>query len=327
MDVASTIRRERDRAEAVLDADATRALIRKKLKETAATTGEPVTEAEIDAAIDVYFGSLHAYSDPPRGWRSALAHLYVRRVRITVVVGLVLAFVATMYWLFEFGPFSAQARQERAREQAAAQEARDEARRAAEAEAAEQRAAARQRSADAARASVTALLDGVPVTPAARTQLDAAERALAAALASAGNVAAAAASYRTLAERVAQPFEIRIANPTRDSGMSAFEYIENRSDLVSGYYVIVAARTPSGEVVGWPVRHAEDGQITETRRWAEQVPKEVFDRVYEDKASDGVLDATLFGVKRAGSLDIETSITGTDGTPIERGRQLTRWRR
>lgn len=52
MDVASALRRERETAEAVLDVATAKQKLRERLLATAAAAGEPVTAAEVDAAID-----------------------------------------------------------------------------------------------------------------------------------------------------------------------------------------------------------------------------------------------------------------------------------
>lgn len=88
MDVARTLRQERDLANEQFNREEARALLRKRLKASTEITGSEVTEAEIDAAIESYFNNLHTYRDPPWGLQVFLAHVYVRRVQ--VFVGLIL---------------------------------------------------------------------------------------------------------------------------------------------------------------------------------------------------------------------------------------------
>ena len=55
MDVATEIRTQRETIEKEFAVDETKRLLREKLLKTTAITGERVTEAEVDAAIEAYF--------------------------------------------------------------------------------------------------------------------------------------------------------------------------------------------------------------------------------------------------------------------------------
>ena len=72
-------------------------------------------------------------------------------------------------------------------------------------------------------------------------------------------------------------------------------------------------------------------ESSETRKtsfidsWAEQVPKEVYDRIAADKKADGILNETLFSVKKRGFRDEEIRIEGADGKPLTRLGQITEW--
>lgn len=79
MDVASALRRERELAKRALDADQVQEQLRARLQAAATVTGEAVTTAEIDAAIDHYYANLHAFREPARNLSWCLAHLYIRR--------------------------------------------------------------------------------------------------------------------------------------------------------------------------------------------------------------------------------------------------------
>ena len=98
MDVARTLRQEREIANEQFNREEARALLRKRLKASTEITGSEVTEAEIDAAIESYFNNLHTYRDPPWGLGVFLAHLYVRRVQILVVL-IVIAALTLGGWL------------------------------------------------------------------------------------------------------------------------------------------------------------------------------------------------------------------------------------
>jgi hypothetical protein len=79
MDVATALRHQRETAEAQLDVATAKVRLRERLLATAAAAGEPVTAAEVDAAIEEYFRRQHEYRDPPRSWARFWAHVWVMR--------------------------------------------------------------------------------------------------------------------------------------------------------------------------------------------------------------------------------------------------------
>jgi len=97
MDVASALRRERELARSVLDAEQIQEQLRRRLKATAEVTGESVSAAEIDAAIRHYYANLHAFREPAKNLSWFLAHLYIRRT--WVGLGLLASTVALSAWL------------------------------------------------------------------------------------------------------------------------------------------------------------------------------------------------------------------------------------
>ena len=99
MDVAREMRRSRQTAEEMFRRDDLRTGLRQKLLRQAQMSGEDVTEAEIDAAIDQYLETLHVYQDPPAGVSRLFAHAWVYRARL--MLGTVAAAVAAAgtWWL------------------------------------------------------------------------------------------------------------------------------------------------------------------------------------------------------------------------------------
>ncbi len=238
MDVATTLRRERERAQVELDREQTEAMLREKLLEVAAATGERVTPEEIHAAISQYYRSLHAFEPPERGFGTFLAHLYVRRKPIVITVTVLLAIFAFVWWFVEAN-FGSIARDRRDRE---------------------------------------------------------------------------------LLERT---FEIHVAHPsTADQSGFRMDYGE---DSVNGWYVIVEARGANGDAVTQRIRGAISRSERDVSRWAEQVPREVYERLVNDKRHDGILDETLFAKKNSGSLELEIVMPGVGEQPLTRGRQLLEW--
>jgi hypothetical protein len=98
MDVARTLRQEREIAQEQFNREEARQLLRKRLQASTEITGNQVTEAEIDAAIEAYFNNLHTYRDPPWGIQVFLAHVYVRRVPVFVAL-MILAVLLAALWL------------------------------------------------------------------------------------------------------------------------------------------------------------------------------------------------------------------------------------
>lgn len=103
MDVARELRERRETAEEMFRRDDLRRSLRDKLVRTAQMSGDKVTEAEIDAAIDQYFESVHTYSDPEPGFKRFLAHCWVWRGRILAGVAAVASVAAAGGWWFLLG--------------------------------------------------------------------------------------------------------------------------------------------------------------------------------------------------------------------------------
>jgi len=84
MDVARELREKRETAEEMFRRDDLRQNLRDKLIRMAALSGDPVTEAELDVAIDHYMANLNTYQDPESRFQSFLAHCWVWRGRLLV---------------------------------------------------------------------------------------------------------------------------------------------------------------------------------------------------------------------------------------------------
>ena len=86
LEVARGLRQEREVAEVALLRDEIRTLMQKRLMEAAAITGDKITEADVDAAIQNYFETQHTYSDPPFSFSVLLAKIWIRRFSLAIVV-------------------------------------------------------------------------------------------------------------------------------------------------------------------------------------------------------------------------------------------------
>jgi hypothetical protein len=299
MDVATVLRRERERAAAELDADQARAHLRQRLLEAAQATGEQVTPAEVDVAIERYFDAQHEFREPKPGLATALAHLYVRRVPILVIGALVLGAAAVLWWLFAAasGPFSPSGATER------------------------RVAATMARMADHQRAVLSLGPDADAKAEMERLWQAASAQRERGAVAELDRTARAAAALRA---ELAEEFTVVVVN--RPGARSGVQRRFDESGKTSGYYLIVEARSGDGKVIPRRIANAEEnGAIEQVSEWGEQVPREVYDRVAADKRDDGIVDEALFAVKRSGRRGLEMRMRGADGKPIARGRQITRW--
>ncbi|TWU19955.1 DUF6384 family protein [Allorhodopirellula heiligendammensis] len=97
MDVAREMRQQRESAEEMFRHDEVRVRLREKLMRTAAMSGDRVTEAEIDAAIDQYLANLHTYEAPQPGMKKFIAYCWIWRYRLAAVAT---AVAATGAWFF-----------------------------------------------------------------------------------------------------------------------------------------------------------------------------------------------------------------------------------
>ena len=100
LEVARGLQQEREVATVALARDQIRSLMRKRLMDAAAITGDKITEADIDAAIEQYFATQNTYADPPWSFSIAMAHLWIRRMSIAVVSVLLLGIWVLSVWVF-----------------------------------------------------------------------------------------------------------------------------------------------------------------------------------------------------------------------------------
>ena len=230
MDVARALRKERETVAHEFSRDETRNALRDRLRQTTEITGEELTEADIDAALDAYYDNLHTFRPPPPGVSTFFAHLWVRRGLVFGIVCLLAAIGLSIWWM---------------RPQ--------------------------------------------PIDP------------------------------------LTEAYEVRIVGGGgQQSGIDRY-FTDENGTRAPAYYVIVQAITTDGDVLPRRIRNAETGETETVTTWAERVPEVVYERIKNDKQVDGVLDETLFAVKRAGEADMEIVIPGEESQPIHRGGQITDW--
>lgn len=336
MDVASALRRERETAEAQLDVDVAKARLRERLLATAAAAGETVTAAEVDAAIASYFARQHRYADPPPSWRRLRAHLWVSRV--PVVLGLALATLLVLGATALAGVFPgpspspvpapvtspapvpgpAPAKQPVPTPEpvvvtpplpveppavAAPEDAFA--------------GAWRHFQQSLATATKLAAEDG------ARARLDqvAAVAEAAGPAKDLSRLRAAQAELDEVITRLDEQYEVTVVDrPGEPSGIDRYY----RGKL-SGYYLIVEARTADGRTLRRRIVNHETKSRDEVTKWGEEVDEAVWNRLVADKRNDGVVDDALFARKSRGTLAEQIVMHGADGKPLVRGRSITSW--
>lgn len=297
MDVAATLRKEQAVVEQQLNIDQIKAKLRERLLEAAKVSGDPVTAEQIDAAIEQYYDQLHEFREPPLGFRSFFAHLWVRRRPIVAAIFGLVTLWALLWGLLAFGFLPGKAQNARIfsaieREAAAVQElARD---------------------ADVAPELAT-------LVASAKAALEQGDKA---------KLAQIAAEISAIEAELASEYTVVIASGSGEQSGLERIWTDESGSRTSGYYVIVEARGRDGQPVRVPIASREqgaEGPPVMTSRWAEQVPQDVFERLEADKRADGVLDEHVFGVKHRGDRGVEVQLKSAAGGAIERQGQITSW--
>lgn len=305
MDVAATLRKERALVEQQLNIHEIKAELRQRLLAAAKISGDPVTEAEVDAAVEQYYDRLHEFREPPASFAKFLAHCWVLRKYLAAAAFALAAAIGVTWGLLVAGvlPGEARTRLLSQQEQTALQEQLSKA---------EQLAAAIKR---------------ISIEPAATAD---AERLAAVAAAAfeqhdGQKLAAATESLRALQAELELQYGLYIVNAPGEQSATERLWTDEKGTRTSGYFVFVDALDEQGRPVKVPVRNRETDRIEQTSRWAEQVPEKVFDRLRKDKQADGVLDERNFGKKPRGTREVTVELEGADGEPIERRGQITSW--
>lgn len=305
MDVASTLRKERALVEQQLNIDEIKAKLRERLLEAAKVSGDPITEAEVDAAVEQYYDRLHEFRDPPASFNKFLAHCWVLRKALTAAVVAVVGAAALIWGLLVAGVLPGEARNRHLTEQMQA----DLDRQLIESE------------------HVAEAIERISIEPAAT---DEAKRlaAIAAAARKEGDgkkVAAATKELRELQAELERQYALMIVNAPGEQSATERLWTDDDGTRTSGYFVFVDAVDDKGQAVSVPIRNRETDRMETVSRWGEQVPKKVFDRLARDKQKDGVLDERAFGEKPRGTREFKVELQGDDDQPIERRGQITSW--
>lgn len=285
MDVVDTLRHRERLVERELGAEDRERQLKKRLREIYAGQGIEVSDAVIEQGVRALRENRFVYRPPEPGLRRSLTELYVTRHRWGKPVGgglLAVAAVLLVYQLAFRGPALR------------------------EIEALPQRIETAQQ----------AVLD-VAAGPAAEAQAEA--------LAAAGQAALARRDYDeardavdelgALRAQLEQQYELRIVS--RPGQLSGVWRVPEDNPSAQNYYLIVEAIAPDGSPVRLPVVNEENGETERVAQFGLRVDESTFNRVRADKEDDGIIQASVVGVKRRGELEREYLIETSGATITE----------
>ncbi len=125
---------------------------------------------------------------------------------------------------------------------------------------------------------------------------------------------------RQLEALLSEQYEVMIVSrPGVKSGQDRY-YKDEQGRRVSGYYLIVEAVDPDGNVVAQNIVNEENQQTERVELWGVRVPQDVYERVKSDKKDDGILQDKVLGRKKRGYLAPQYE----EKFSLQRGR-ITRW--
>ncbi len=318
MDVARELRSDRELVSRELSHEETVARLRERLLAATQHTGEQLTPAEVDAAIELYFDNLYTYREPPFSLSVVLAHLYIRRRGIGAAI-VVLCGVWLGIWLLagRTGPPPVPVTQ-----------------------APHSSSTQPHGPAAIAESPTVAALDWATEEPRMRASLEqlrslttdevalrqieslSSQLQLASTLQDVGQFTAARESVRQLTTDLNSEYEVRIVREGRSAARR--DFADETGVQSSRYYVIVEALSGPTALAQW-IENAETGERRQVTRWGEEVPENVYERLKADKQADGILDERVFAIKQRGKLTWEVQLQGVTGTPLSRASQILEW--
>lgn len=116
-----------------------------------------------------------------------------------------------------------------------------------------------------------------------------------------GAVDASIGELDSLATALATEYRIRVLSAPGES--SGFWRVPDDNPNAQNYYLVVEAVEPDGNRLALPITSEEDGRTRIVRRWGQRVDAANFEAVRADKGDDGIIQDTVIGEKRRGTLD------------------------
>jgi hypothetical protein len=313
LDVARTLRRDREIVETELNREELVAALRTRLLASAQATGDTVTPEEVEAAIEIYLSNLYTYQEPPLSGTKVLAYAWIWRGRLAIALGSIIGL-----WLMI--TFIARDRVPPAKPVVGSTASTSTAPPPTQALPVNPQTATR-----AEFQRRWQLTHDLAVDPAAIARLEEL-RADAEAAEDSKQLAQVMQRLADLDLNLRSEYEFTIVRgPDEQSGIDRYFTGDDGVRRLSGYYLILEAHTSSGDLMTRHYADRETGTMQMATRWGEQVSEAVFNRVRDDKLADGVVDDYRFAVKERGWLEPRVVFTGDDGQPLVRQGQITDW--
>lgn len=342
MDVVDTLRYNRSIVERELGAEAADRAMITKVRKIYADQGLAVSDEIITEAVAALREERFTYKPPKRGFKTLLAHLYVRRGFWTKALGgvLVVLFggILLYQWIFVGPARRRQVKSVQAVEQAwrqfqkshpAAEVALtgkrlyEQAKKALtdgqtdsalqQAETLEQLAQL-PRQLEEKKKQVLEEAREKAARQQAQTLYHQGRQALAG-----GRIDLTQQAIRTLDQLLGllqQEYMLKIVSrPNEPSGVWR---IPANNASARNHYVIVEAITPKGDKLSLPITSEEDGQTHTVEKWGLRVSADVFDKIKRDKMDDGIIQNHRFALKKRGYLTFEYLVPTT-------GAAITKW--
>ena len=293
MDVVDTLRHNQDFVARELDEPRREAALIDRLRDIYRGQGITVADAVLQAGVQALKESRFVYSPPQPGWRTTLAHLWVKRHRLGQIIFGGVAALVLVWAVYHFGIVGP----ERRRVEAQRIELTDRL----------PRALTQAHAEAAAEARVQPARD--------RAERIAEDGRSALGRGDAAGVGAAISQLVTLRADLRREYTLRIVS--RPNEPSAVWRIPRRNPFGRDYYLIVEPVSPDGRVLSLPATSEEDGQTATTSRWGIRVGKDVFEQVRQDKSDNGIIDNGRVGEKRRGGLEVDYLMPVQGGTILK----------
>jgi len=295
MDVVDTLRHRERILARELDAEGRETELIERLREIYAAQGIAVSDEILRDGVKALAESRFTYAPPEPGLQTRLAKIYVSRERWwkPVAGGLAAIIAAGAFW--EFGV----SRPREARAEALQVELQE----------------TLPAAANRLFVQVEDISEEAAAEALARTHLTDALAASAD-----GNAEAARAAVQeleVLKRDLERTFDVRVVYGPGEPYSGIYRINDDSPLGVRNYYLIVEAIDPAGRPVEVTVESQEDRRTARVSRWGQGVPKEVFDRVADDKRDDQIIQDAVIGTKPTGRLTPEWRVAVEQGRILE----------
>jgi Family of unknown function (DUF6384) len=293
MDVVDTLRHRGRLVERELNEELKEEQLIERLRALYKSQGIEVPDSVIAQGVKALKESRFVYTPPRPSFARTLATLWVKRASYGKWVGGALAALAILIGLYHFAVV-------RPRQQVA------EAARVELTETLPRQLSAAHQAVTTGAQVATARQRGDAILAQGRAALD---------RGNATEARAAVAELDQLAAALRQEYVLRIAGRPQDQ--TGF-FREHPRFQGRAYFVVVDAVDPGGKPVQLSVRNDETNKTETVSRFAVRVPRDTFEAVRNDKATNGIVQNARMAEKRRGFIEPEFRMTVLEG-------RITRW--